>query len=269
MKPKIILTFDIENWFDSRFLEKYLKDPAALNSCIEESIELILNKLNRHQATATFFILGKIAAKHPETIKKIYQSGHEIASHGYSHKYLENLSPEDFEKEIKETNHLLADLTGTSPKGFRAPAFSLNQKTSWALKILKENGFQYDSSLFPINIGLYGDQLGRLAIPEGLIELPVAVYHKSFFKLPLAGGVYFRFLPYWIFRFFLRLMAKKEIPVIYFHNHELLPVKIAIPGCPFWKKWLKFKGVKNNYKKFEKLLQDFDCLSIKDSMSNK
>ncbi|MDD5589689.1 MAG: polysaccharide deacetylase family protein [Candidatus Portnoybacteria bacterium] len=263
IKPKIILTFDLEYWHESIFLKRYLS--GAIEENISESVKDLLALLKKFNASATFFILGKLAEKYPEAVKEI-SLGHEIASHGFSHLPLHLLNEKEFEEEIIQTNAILKNITGQNPSGFRAPAFSLNKKTSWALDVLIRQEFKYDSSVFLFKNGIYGETDFLAVSRPNLKSLPPAVYKKSFLKIPVAGGIYWRFLPYFIFKFFIKRMAKKETPVIYFHNHELFGINKQIKKnikCPFWKKWLKFKGV-GNILKFEKLLKDFQCVSIKE-----
>jgi len=230
---KIILSFDLEFWYDTLFLEKYL--PEVREDYLTESVLPVLDLLEKYKTKATFFTTGKVIEKYPEIVKKIYNQGHEIASHGYSHQILERITPQKFEAETEKTVELTEKLIGRKPKGFRAPCASLNEKTRWALPILSKFGFKYHS--------------GRWAVANSsLIEIPVG----------FAGGVYFRFIPLYLFKKMLKIIKKKRIPVIYLHPHELYKNTPVIKQAPWFKKFLKYYGVKNSLEKFEKLLKDFE-----------
>ena len=267
-KRKIILTFDLEFWWNNPFLEPYLpEDKKTLVDCVEEAARPLLDLLEKHQIRATFFVLGELAERYPDLIKDIFEAGHEIASHGYSHKNLWDLDEESFEKEIKLTNQIIEDITGSIPKGFRASCFSLNQKTRWALDILEKSGFQYDSSLFPVKTPLYGVNNAPLDIHRilnNLIEIPLTVYELSKFKVPIAGGFYFRVIPLGIYLHLLKLSAKKRTPILYFHPRELYNFVPDIKGIPWLKKKIGFYGVKNSFERFSALLKEFEFISVKD-----
>ncbi len=230
---KAILTFDLEFWHNSRFIRNNL--PQNPQSQIQESTKSILSLLEKYKQKATFFVLGPVAQKHPEIIEEIFNAGHEIASHGYSHKTLNELTPQEFEKEIIETNEIIEKIIGKKPIGFRAPNFSLNHKTKWALDILKKHGFKYDSSLFCRN----------------------ASFNSSIAEIPSSlGGIYFRVLP---FKTYLYLIKNKPAP--YFHPYDFFPPS-QIKSIPWMKRKIKYWGTKNALNKFEELLKRFDFNSI-------
>ena len=245
MKKKIILTFDLDFWHSGQFLKKYLpKDKSLLKDFVREPTEPILNLLKQHNQKATFFVLGQIAEKYPDLIKKISQLGHEIASHGYSHQILEDLGPEEFEKEISKTNQIIEKITNQRPIGFRAPNFSLNYKTQWAFKILEKYNFQYDSSIHPLSI--------HKSLNSSIIEIP-----------PSLGGIYFRVLPLKLYLSLIKYTIKIKTPVIYLHLHELFPSTPRIESAPYLRKKIKYIGIKNALNKFEKILKKFNLISIK------
>ena len=163
MKSKIILSFDLEFWYNSKFLKKYLASDNFKDYVYESTIPL-LELLKKYNIKATFFVLGKLAKNYPDLVEKIHQDDHEIASHGYSHKTLDELNKSEFEEEIAISIEILKKITGYPPKGFRAPNFSLNNKTKWALEILEKYNFKYDSSIFPFKTPLYGSFKAPLKI---------------------------------------------------------------------------------------------------------
>ena len=222
----------MEFWYDTKFLEEYL--PEKPKDYLLESVWPVLKLLEKYNTCATFFTTGKVMEKYQALIKKIHSQGHEIASHGYSHKVLEKLGEEKFAQDMQKFVELQKQILGEKPKGFRAPCFSLNKKNSWALPILAKLGFKYHS--------------GRTALVNSpLKEVPVG----------FSGGVYFRLLPLF---FFQRILKRKKI--IYLHPHELYKDTPVIKGAPGFKRFLKYYKVKDSLQKFEKLLQSFRFISI-------
>ena len=242
MKSKAILTFDLEFWHNSEFLKKYApKNKEAIDNQTEKTTMLLLDAFKQHNQKATFFILGQLAEKYPNLVKRIFNEGHEIASHGYSHKTLDELAEKSFEEEIKLSKEIIKNITGKELKGFRAPNFSLNPKTKWAIKIIKDN-FHYDSSIHPLK---------RNFLNQTIKEIP-----------PSLGGIYFRILPLWLYCFFLKVFSKNKIPVLYLHPLDLFDFLPQIESAPWWRKKIKYWRIKKSWKKFEKLLKKYKFISI-------
>jgi len=241
MKKKLILTFDLDFWYSGEFFKKYLpQDKNTLEDFVEEPILPLLDLLEKYNQKATFFVLGQIAEKYPQLIKRISEAGHEIASHGYSHTILEELGPDKFEKEIIKTNQIIEKIINKKPIGFRAPNFSLNQKTNWAFETLKKHNFLYDSSFHPLKIK-------KINNPSSIKELPSSL-----------GGYYFRALPLFLY---LRLI-KGTPSMIYLHPYELFASSPRLESAPWLRKKIKYLGIKKSFKKFEKLLKKFNFISI-------
>lgn len=223
------LSFDVEDWFQVENLrsicpfEKW--DSYELR--VEENTDLILDLLARYNTKATFFILGWIAEKKPALVKRIYEQGHEIASHGYKHSIVYSLSPSEFENDLLKSKNILEELTNQPIIGYRAPNFSITQKSLWAIDILVKHGFRYDSSIFPISFhdryGFEGiNSIDCFKFENGLQEFPLTVYKFCKINFPLAGGAYFRFIPYKIFKLMLRKINKEGRNFIfYLHPWEL------------------------------------------------
>lgn len=232
MAHKMILTFDLEFWYDTQFLADYL--PESKQDYLTESVLPILELLEKYHSSATFFVTGQVMEKYPALIRKIHSQGHEIACHGYSHKLLKELDRERFFQDMKKFVELARETIGQKPKGFRAPCFSLNGKTRWALPVLAELGFKYHS--------------GRNKLPSSsLKEVPVG----------FCGGVYFRFLPLFIFK---KILEKRK--VLYLHPHELDEATPVVEKAPWFKKFLKYYRVKDSLSKMEKLLQSYQFVSV-------
>ena len=268
MKSQAILTFDLEFWYESISLKKYLHHQEnLLDEEFNQLVLLILNELKKNNHQATFFTTGQVMRKCPELIRKIDQLGHEIALHGYSHKSLNKLNEDKLEKEISRSIHLLKKITKKHPLGFRAPNFSLNNQTNWAFKILEKFRIKYDSSIFPIKTPLYGLSNVplipyRIGKNSSIIEFPLAVFTKSFIKIPIAGGIYFRIIPFFIYQKLLKSVLKKRIAILYFHPYDLSTKKPKIK-MPLFLKKIKYFGLKKSRKNFKKLLSKFDFISIK------
>ncbi len=277
MKP-ILLTFDLEYWFESLFIQRYLtgKETDKLSIFVEK----LLNFLAETNSSATFFISGKVLNKEPELIKNIFNAGHKIAVHTLNHQPLPELTPEKLTAELKEMKNKIKVLTAETPIGYRAPNFSLNSNTNWALKILKENDFKYDSSIFPYNFprfirffyknniyGLSSDlfspyKINLSDISKGdpnssLVEFPLSVYHCGLFKVPLSGGIYFRLMPWWLFK----KLLKNEPACLYFHPFDFLEQAPDIK-MPQLKKNIKYYNTKKTWKKLAYLLNKYECISI-------
>ena len=255
------LSIDLEYWWCNEFLTDYL--PECREDLIIESLYPVLHLLDNHNVKATFFILGCVAEKYPRVIEELYQKGHEIASHAYSHQTLGKLGKEGFKKEIEMSLDLLGSY---NPIGFRAPSFSANNTTLWYLDILEKHGFVYDSSIFPVNMILYGvpdaplwkykPSRGNIAMndPDGpIIEFPLSVV-KIGKNIPVAGGFYFRFFPEWFLLWSLTQINKTRPAVIYLHPWETYP---GIPRLklPYHSRFEAYYGVNNSLKKFDNLLK--------------
>jgi len=222
------LTIDVEDYFQVSAFSPYISRSNWENiECrVEKNIEVILEMLMRHGIKATFFILGWIAERYPSMVRKISSQGHEIASHGYGHERVTNLSKEDFLKDIKNSKRILEDISGTEVIGYRAPSFSIVEKNFWAFGLLADAGYRYSSSIYPIAHDHYGiPNFSRFPckIQENFLEVPISTLRILNKNLPSSGGGYFRLFPYffskWILNKFNEIEGK---PVIfYFHPWEL------------------------------------------------
>jgi len=268
------LTIDLEPWYANEFLTEHL--PEENDDQIEEAVRPLLDLLNRYGIKATFFVLGIVAENHPDIIRHIYNEGHEIASHAYSHKTLYELGEAGFEEEIARSVWLLESITGEKPIGFRAPYFSVNNSTKWAFRVLKEYGFQYDSSIFPIRTRLYGVPNAPLAPyrpsmvdvaqedPDGeIVEFPMAVL-KLGKNVPVAGGFYLRLLPFWFLRFAIRRVNNTRAAVIYIHPCEIYSGTPRLDGLPLFPRFVTYHGIDSALKKFKGLLEEFQFMPLRE-----
>ncbi len=273
---KVALSFDVELWNESDWLKPHIREEILQDDkSFEKSIDNILNLLKKNNHTATFFITEEVLEKFPEYVSKIFNQGHEIGVHGPKHIRLEKYGRETFKKDCLKIIETIEDLTGQKPKGYRAPHFSLNQKTSWLIPVLTDLGFVYDSSVFPINLGEYGmsncptkpykilgSNIDKENPNSNLTEVPISIASFGKIKIPFAGGIYFRVLPLFIFKWLLKVSSKNSIPVIYFHPHELESSTPQINSGPFVKRLLKYWGTKRSFQKLEKISNSYSFVSI-------
>ena len=233
MKISNALTIDVEDYFQVAALSKSISinDWEGIPSRVEKNTMRLLELFDQNSTTATFFILGWIAERYPGLIREIEAQGHEIASHGYSHQLIYRQTPEMFKQETIKSKQILEDLIGKSISGYRAASYSITKKSLWALDILSDAGFKYDSSIFPVrhdNYGIPGSPREPyvLQTPMGkeLVEFPLSTYKLLGQVIPVAGGGYFRLYPYWLSRFFYRSINKhKQSFVFYMHPWEIDP----------------------------------------------
>ncbi|MFZ5862725.1 MAG: XrtA system polysaccharide deacetylase [Nitrospirota bacterium] len=198
----------------------------------------LLDVFDRHAVKATFFILGWIAERCPSLVQEIHLRGHEVASHGYAHRTLDQSSPDAFREEIRSAKAVLEDLIHAPVIGFRAPSFSLTRDTMWALEILSDEGFQYDSSLFPIHHDRYGIP-DAVRFPHTMTfgdrtfhEFPMSTVTVAGINLPIAGGGYLRLFPSWLTHWGIRRVNQREgqPAIVYVHPWEIDPDQPRIAG---------------------------------------
>jgi polysaccharide deacetylase family protein (PEP-CTERM system associated) len=263
------LGIDLEDWYhvcgiDS--LAASLDKDIFISRAISET-ERILEIFRREKVRATFFVLGSLAEKFPNLIRKINSQGHEIASHSYLHKELHKQNPEDFLKDLQKSMEILKSITGKEVLGFRAPDFSIIKNSFWAVDVLLQAGIRYDCSIFPVKHPRYGiPDAPRFIykIREELIEFPPSTLRILGYNLPFAGGAYFRIFPYAFTKWAIRQINKEGFPVnIYLHPWELDPVqpKLELP----WSRGLThYINLKTAEGKFRRLLRDFKFAPIKE-----
>jgi polysaccharide deacetylase family protein (PEP-CTERM system associated) len=220
-----ILTIDVEEWHHGLAL-----DPARSRQFaprVPDQVHHVLDILDAAQTRATFFVLGRVADAHPGVVHAIDRAGHEIASHGYDHAFVYRRTPADFEADVARSRAVLESLVDQPVQGFRAPYFSITDRSRWALPIVRGLGFRYDSSVFPVvnhRYGMPGAARGPHPIIDGLLELPPATYRIGHLNVPCGGGAYLRIWPYALTRwFFRRLNARDESVIVYLHPWELDP----------------------------------------------
>lgn len=233
------LSCDLEDYFQVESLRGVVarEDWDGMPRRLEGNTERVLGLLEEARVRGTFFVLGWCAERFPGLVKRIARAGHEVASHGYSHVMLTEQSPEEFRDDVRRAKALLEDLVGGEVVGYRAPTFSITERTLWAVDILAEEGYAYDSSIFPIRHDRYGIPSAprHLHLREGrngagLVEFPPTTVRLAGCNLPVAGGGYLRLLPAWLVHRALRSVNRRGWPaIVYFHPWELDPEQPRLP----------------------------------------
>ena len=238
-----------------------------------ETTNILLDLLKKYSVKATFFTLGSTAENFPDLIKKIHEDGHEIGSHSFSHIDLRKVSKDEFEKDFLKSLQILEKITGEKVLGFRAPWFSVDQNNFWVFDVLRKH-LKYDSSVFPVKTPLYGlpkapreiyhpaiDQVTNVDDNQTFVEIPLLTYRILNFNLPVAGGFYFRFLPYFLVKKGLENFNKKNKPAMfYLHPKDLDRNMPKVKGYS----WHFYYGKRNIIQKFENLLKEFEFTTARD-----
>ncbi len=260
-------TVDLEDWYQGIGLD--ISEWNKHEKRIRVGHDKLLKLFSKKKVKATYFILGKIMEEHPDIIKEIISEGHEIGCHTYQHKAIYNMTPEDFKKEMQQCNELIKTFN-TSYTGFRAPFFSIDRRNLWALDILKEEGFRYDSSIYPGDnkrTGIPGYPVNIHKLENNLWEAPISTFKILTFD-PGLGGAYFRILPYPLFRHKMRQINKSRPGIFYIHPWELDPDHPYIPGLSKRIQYTHYYNLKSTEIKIEKLLNDFDFVPLIDIIEN-
>jgi polysaccharide deacetylase family protein (PEP-CTERM system associated) len=228
---------------------------------MEQTTRRLLDVLDEAGAKATFFVLGEIARNRPRLVWDIAEAGHEVASHGWDHRRVHRLSPAEFLDDVRSSRDALEQASGGPVIGYRAPTFSVGRRTGWAIDVLAEAGYQYDSSVFPVRHDRYGvpDAPRTPFVAEGesahLIELPPATCRALGQNLPVAGGGYFRLFPPAVMESGLRQLARTDpaVGVLYFHPWEFDPDQ---PRLPLGRlaRWRTYVGVGRSWARLGRLL---------------
>ncbi len=273
-------TVDLEEWHQAELLRQRTLS-AEPEDQVEEAVEPILDILAGADVRATFFVVGQVMERHPDLIRRIRDLGHEIACHGMTHRPLWTMAEAEFERDLALFGELYTKVLGdASPIGFRAPTFSLEQDTRWALAVLREHGYQYDSSIFPTRTPLYGVSGApmvpyrisaadvRRDEPRGALwEFPMTVCLLAGMRLPVSGGAYLRVWPYRIVRRCLRDVNKTRPFVVYLHPWEVFPGTPKVGGLGLGGRVATYAGRSHGLAKVRALLRDFSFAPMAEVLS--
>jgi polysaccharide deacetylase family protein (PEP-CTERM system associated) len=259
------LTIDVEDYFHVTAFASDVDRArwSSLESRVENNTIRLLDLFARHGVRATFFVLGWVAERYPDLVRRLHAGGHEIACHGLTHELVYKQTPEIFRKETAYAKSLLEDLAGAPVRGYRAATYSIVRESMWALDILEELGFEYDSSIFPVRHDLYGVPDAPRApyrVASGkLLEVPLTTIEIAGQRLPCGGGGYFRLLPYGLFRWALRRVNRKDrLPVIFYaHPWEIDPGQPRIAGSSLKSRFRHYTNLAATEGRLGRLLGDF------------
>lgn len=270
------LSIDVEDYFQvAAFADAIDRaEWEAWPSRVEANTDKVLSVLDDAGTRATFFVLGWVAERHPTLVPRIRDAGHEIGCHGYSHRLIYAQTPDVFREETRRAKGVLEAQSGAPVLGYRAATFSIVERTLWALDVLVEEGFQYDSSIFPTRHDRYGipdAERGphRLTTEKGasLVEFPITVVDVMGYPLPMSGGGYFRLFPYGLTRWGLKRVGAGGRPfVFYCHPWEVDPDQPRVEA-----RWLSRFRHYNNIRRCEgrlrRLLKDFQFGTTRDVLA--
>ncbi|MDP5134286.1 MAG: DUF3473 domain-containing protein [Paraglaciecola sp.] len=268
-KPISALTVDVEDYFHVAAFEKNIKvsDWDKMPVRVFDNTTRLLDLFDQHDAKATFFLLGWVAERYPDLVKDIHSRGHEVASHGFNHVKATKQSRNEFAKDVRDTKALLEDLTGTAVVGYRAPSFSIDKTNEWAFDELHKAGYQYSSSTYPVKHDLYGTpdwpQLPYMR-PEGIWECPMPILNMAGKQWPVAGGGYFRLMPYWLSKRLINRYIKTTASpyMFYFHPWEIDPNQPRIANASFKSKFRHYVNLNRMEDKVSALLIDYRWQSL-------
>ncbi|MGI9418472.1 MAG: XrtA system polysaccharide deacetylase [Geminicoccaceae bacterium] len=258
------MSVDVEDYLHTWALSPVIRRNAwdRWPSRVEAATMRIVDLFDRHEVRATFFMLGWVARRAPLLVREIVARGHELASHGFHHDKVHDLTPTAFLEDIRATRLLLEELGGTKVKGFRAPSFSINDGCWWAYDQLKEAGYSYSSSLHPIRHDHYGmpnAPLRPFQPVDNFLEIPVATVELFGRRVSCAGGGHFRLLPYRWSRWCLNKLAadRDRNAAFYFHPWEIDPGQPRVRGLKLRSRLRHYTGLTAMEGKLQRLLGDF------------
>jgi len=275
---KNVMSVDVEDYYQVSAFAKSVdtNEWEQHESRVVANTHRLLELFAEKNIKATFFVLGWVADREPQLVKEIYNQGHEVASHGYSHQLIYNQSQEVFKEETIRSKKLLEDLIGEEVIGYRAASYSITKRNLWALDILADAGFVYDSSIFPIRHDRYGiadakTTPHKLSTPNGgeLVEFPLTTRRIGKMNIPVAGGGYFRLYPYFLTRHFLRAVNKKQDEqfVFYLHPWEVDPTQPRIEASWF-SKFRHYNNLEKCESRLNNLIDDFQFTTMKSVLTD-
>jgi polysaccharide deacetylase family protein (PEP-CTERM system associated) len=265
--PRHALSFDVEEYFQVANLAGHFPRERwdAVPSRLSVGMDAILALLARHGARATFFFLGWIAERHPEYVRRCLAAGHEVASHGYDHRFLAALGPAGLAADLERTEAALRDAGAPPPLGFRASTFTLTRATWWAFDVLVARGYRYDSSVHPVRHPDYGvpgfePGISTVAAPSGagsIVEFPVSTWPFLGKNLPVGGGGYFRLLPERVTRAALAGLERRgRATALYLHPWEFDPGQPRVPA-PALKRFRHYLNLDRTLSRLDALCRRF------------
>lgn len=261
------LSVDVEDWFQVGAFERVIARESwdSLPQRAEANTMAVLELFEQAGVKGTFFTLGWIAERHPQLLRRIADAGHELASHGYDHQRVFTFSPEQFRDDLRKSRYLIEDACGHRVHGYRAPSFSIDARTSWAYRVLAEEGFAYSSSVAPVRHDHYGwPEAPRFAFrplaDSMLVELPVTTARLGGRTLAAGGGGFFRLLPYGFSRWAIRQVNERNSrpAIFYFHPWEIDPGQPFVRNAPMRSRLRHYSRLGTMANKLRRLMTEFE-----------
>jgi polysaccharide deacetylase family protein (PEP-CTERM system associated) len=260
------MSIDVEDYFHVSVFDGIVprSEWDRMESRVVANTKRLLDLFDEFGVRSTFFVLGWVGELHPSLVQLIARRGHEVASHGYAHRLIYDQTPAAFREDVRRAKQLLEDASGRRVLGYRAPSYSITPRSLWALDVLLEEGYEYDSSIFPIRHDRYGIPISdrqpyRIERKKGsLLEVPGSTTRVGPMNLPIAGGGYFRLLPYWWTRWGIaRVNRLERLPaVFYLHPWEIDPDQPRLPAGRLGR-FRHYRNLHETESRLRKLLADF------------
>jgi polysaccharide deacetylase family protein (PEP-CTERM system associated) len=260
------MSVDVEDYFQVSAFEKIVSPQEwdHFESRVEANTDRMLRLFDDVGVRATFFVLGWVAERYPGLVRRIAAQGHEIASHSYAHRLVYELTPDEFRADLRRAKTAIEAAAGTPVLGYRAPSYSVVARSTWALEILAEEGYAYDASIFPIRHDRYGipdapRHIHRIDVGDrSIVEVPGSTVRYGGVNLPIAGGGYFRILPYQWTRWGIRHLNRRESrpAVFYIHPWEIDPDQPRLPGSRM-SRARHYRNLSKTEERLKRLLRDF------------
>jgi len=276
MRVPNALTVDVEDYFHVSALAPAIpRDTwSSRESRVVGNTHKLLNLFDQFSVRGTFFVLGWVAERYPQLVKDIAARGHEIACHGLSHRLVYEQSPTEFRQETAQSKNLLEDITGSAVVGYRAASYSIVRKSLWALDILVELGFKYDSSIFPVRHDRYGIPAAKrephlMSTPgnQCIVEWPLSTASLIGLRVPVSGGGYFRLMPYWLTRWGLASINQRELRpfVFYLHPWEIDPDQPRVQASRL-SRFRHYTNLERCEERLRRLLGEFRFSTARDGL---
>jgi polysaccharide deacetylase family protein (PEP-CTERM system associated) len=260
------MTVDVEDYFHVSVFDGVIPRSRwdTLECRVERNTDRLLGIFAETHVRATFFVLGWVAERYPALVARIAAQGHEIASHGFAHRLVYDLTPSMFRDDIRRSKVVIENAAGVRVKGYRAPSYSITPRSLWALDVLIEEGFQYDASIFPIHHDRYGIPLSPRAPYQldrsagAILEAPASTVRWGLLNMPVAGGGYFRILPYaWTRWGIARINTTERRPAIfYLHPWEIDPNQPRLPAGAM-SRFRHYRNLHKTEQRLRQLIADF------------
>ncbi len=271
------VSFDVEEWYHANYNNLAINEYKDKDTNLENNVDCLMELCDKYHIKSTCFVLGSVARSKPQIVKKLHEDGHEIASHGFSHKLIYNMTEKEFSDDLKLSKDILEDIIGEQVLGFRAPSWSVNQEILyWYYEVLEKYNFRYSSSIYPAHTYLYGiPNFPRVThYPEvngkkvNILEIPVPVFGAYNNYIGYSGGFYLRLFPAWFVKYLICRANIKGVPTfIYLHPREI-DIEQPKLNLNMIERFIHYFGVKGCEKKLEDIIRSLSntCLPIADGI---